>query len=147
MKYIDPNGIICICENVDIESGEKMYISKLTEFDYWLDSILRKKLPGSTVAVNFNLYDNVDDEWAAELVATDEFDEEDEDWACSEVFTTRGNPFCIKYNGTWEEIQKIFEEKITNYLENGKFAHKLKQYQAVGIGFVDGNISLLYKKE
>ncbi|NLN04063.1 MAG: hypothetical protein GX166_04485 [Clostridiaceae bacterium] len=124
-----------------------MYISKLTEFDYWLDSILRKKLPGSTVAVNFNLYDNVDDEWAAELVATDEFDEEDEDWACSEVFTTRGNPFCIKYNGTWEEIQKIFEEKITNYLENGKFAHKLKQYQAVGIGFVDGNISLLYKKE
>jgi hypothetical protein len=124
-----------------------MYINKLTEFDYWLDSVLRKKLPSGTVAVNFNLYDNVDDEWSVELVATDEFDEEDEDWACSEVFTTRGNPFGIKHDGTWEDVQKIFEYNVSNYLKNGKFAHKLRNYQAVGIGFVDRNITILYKKD
>lgn len=37
-------------------------------------------------AVNFNLYENGNNQWSMELVGTSNFDAEYSDWACDEVF-------------------------------------------------------------
>ena len=38
------------------------------------------------------------------------------------------------------------EELLKEYLENGKHAALLKSRTGVGVGFVDGNIEILYNK-
>ncbi len=78
------------------------------------------------------------------MVGTSEFDENDEDWACYEVFTTRDDPFIIVRKSDWETIETFFIGLVEKYLADGKYAYKLKQYQAVGIGFVDGDLHICW---
>ena len=98
------------------------------------------------VAINFNLYEDENDKWSIELVGTSSFDENDDDWACDEVFTTRDNPYVLEMKSDWKSIQGIFIDKINNDLDKGKYAEKLKHYKAVAIGCVDGDLSIIYKK-
>lgn len=119
-----------------------MYI----DFEMWLNRILQENLPIDAVAVNFNLYEEVDSNWSIQLVATERFDEEDEDWVCDEVFTTGEDLFSWQQDTGWEEILDISTEMVNAYLEKGKYADDLKKYAAVGIGFVDGDVSILYRK-
>lgn len=121
--------------------------SRYNSFQNWLNTILSVDLPEKVEAINFNLYEDVGNVWSIELVGAGSFDEEDEDWACDEVFTTRDDPFTIRYKGSWEEVEDIFTGYIRQYLENGKLAERLKWYKAVAVGFVDGNITVLYKSD
>ena len=52
----------------------------------WLDDILQQSIPDDVLALNFNLYDDGDYSWSIELVGTDSFDIDDDDWRCDEVF-------------------------------------------------------------
>jgi len=61
------------------------------------------------------------------------------------VFSTRDNPFVIIKESNWENIEKIFTDMVKKYLDTSKNANKLKQYMAIGIGFVDGNLNVIYK--
>ena len=115
-------------------------------FFIWLDKILKNDLPDDIKAINFNLYEDVNHKWSIELVGTSLFDEDDNDWACYEVYTTRDNVFVLEKEGKWKEMERLFAEWVNNYLDTGKYCDKLKQYQAVGIGFVDGDINILYKQ-
>ena len=117
-----------------------------TPFSCWLDSILEKPLPDGTVAINFNLYDDGDSHWSMELVASSSFDSEDDDWACEELFATRENPFKWKDDCDFNKTQNFAEEILRRYLAEGKCKDKLMQYKAIGVGFVDGDISLIHKK-
>ena len=114
-------------------------------FFNWLDMILKNQLPPETVAINFNLYEDGNDVWSIEMIGASEFDEDDEDWACEEVFATRANPYVISKKSDWKTIQKLFSLLIKEYFKKGKYSNVLKNYLAVGIGFVDGNVSILYK--
>ena len=125
---------------------DKFKKKKEDKFETWLDDILKEKFSNDIKAVNFNLYEDENDKWSIELVGTSSFDENDDDWACDEVFTTRDNPYVLEMKGDWENIQKIFTDKIIDYLKKGKYADKLKQYKAVAIGFVDGDLNIIYKK-
>ena len=52
----------------------------------WIDNILNDKvIPTNTVAFCFNLYEESDGSWAMELIGTEQFDLDDEDWACRET--------------------------------------------------------------
>ena len=117
-----------------------------TPFSWWLDSILEKPLPDGTVAINFNLYDDGDNHWSIELVATSSFDSEDDDWACDELFATRENPFEWQEDSDFNKVQSFAEEIIRRYLTEGKYKDVLTKYKAIGLGFVDGDISLIYRK-
>ena len=108
--------------------------------------ILRNDLPQETVAINFNLYEDGNNVWSIEMIGASEFDEDDEDWACEEVFATRETPYVISKKSDWKTIQKLFTLLIKKYLKKGKYSNILKNYLAIGIGFVDGNVSILYKK-
>ena len=83
----------------------------------WLDEVLEQSVPEEVVAFCFNLYEDGDNSWSMELVGTASFDEEDMDWACDEVtdFGTREVPFGV-----------------------------LKEKNGVGVGFVDGDIEIIY---
>lgn len=117
-----------------------------TMFFKWLDAVLKVELPSEVKAINFNLYEDAENIWSVELVGTSEFDENDDDWACCEVFSTRENPFAIEQEGDWQAVEEIFGEWISDYLANGKLSEKMKQYEAVGMGFVDGDLTILFKR-
>ena len=117
-----------------------------TKFFGWLDGVLGKKLPSGIEAIAFNLYEDADNNWSIELVGSSYFSETDPDWPCSEVYTTRENPFSIKRELDWGEIEKTFTDLVNLYLEKGQYSDDLKQYQAIGIGFVDGDTTIIYKK-
>lgn len=115
------------------------------KFKEWLDNILKTKLPAGVIAINFNLYEDGDNKWSIELIGASSFDENNEDWACDEIFTTRDNPFVLVEESDWKTIEIIYTNLINEYLENGKYSNMLKQYTAIGIGFVDGDISIVYR--
>ena len=59
------------------------------EFTAWLDTALNTAPLDQIVAVNFNLYEADEDYvFHVQVVGTASFDEENEDWACDEVFTS-----------------------------------------------------------
>lgn len=116
------------------------------EFFNWLDEILIKKLPDNIKAINFNLYEDVNNKWSIELVGTSTFDENNSDWACSEIYTTRETPYILVKKSDWKTIEKIFTSFLKNYLDTGKHSKVLKKYCGIGIGFVDGDLSIIYKK-
>lgn len=115
-------------------------------FFVWLDSVLKSDFSGEVKAINFNLYEDTDNKWSIEFVGTFSFDRHNEDWACDEVFATRDNPFVIECENDWKSMETFFIGLVNEYLSSGKYASKLKEYQAVGIGFVDGNLHVLYEK-
>ncbi|MBD5089374.1 MAG: hypothetical protein HDT30_11305 [Clostridiales bacterium] len=117
---------------------------KITE---WLDSILNQEIPESVVAFCFNLYEDGDNQWSMELVGTETFDEEDGDWACDEVtdFDSREHNFEWTSSSGWKEILEQMATELKLYLEKGKHANKLKSKEGVGVGFVDGDIEIIYQ--
>ncbi|MBE5820587.1 MAG: hypothetical protein E7310_07270 [Clostridiales bacterium] len=115
------------------------------KFNEWLNDILKNDLPKGIKAINFNLYEDSNNKWSIELIGSSVFDENNDDWACNEVFTTRDNPFILVKESDWKAIEIIFKNLVEEYLKYGKYANKLKKYTAIGIGFVDGDLSILYK--
>lgn len=118
------------------------------KIEKWLNSILEQEIPDNVIAFNFNLYENADFNWSIELVGTECFDLDDEDWTCNEVtdFGTRDNPLSWHREATWDQILEEVVSAIEEYLNTGMFASILKKYDGIGAGFVDGDIEILYTR-
>lgn len=114
----------------------------------WLDSILIQEISEDVAAFGFNLYEDETDQWSMELVGTKRFDVEDEDWCCDEItdFGTREDPFTWEQKAEWDEILAEIISYLKEYMKSGKYADVLKGRMGVGVGFVDGNIEIIYKK-
>lgn len=116
-------------------------------FAEWLDVSLDRQLPNDLVAFCFNLYEEENNTWSVELIGSSEFDETDSDWACNEVFDSREYPCRWQEDADWEDIHNKIETYIRQYLFTGRYADLLKEYQAVAMGFVDGELTILHKEE
>ena len=117
-------------------------------FSNWLDKVLEKELPEGIVAFNFNLYEGAEETYDIQLIGSDEFDEDDEDWVCTDYFTTGENICYVSRTSDiedWEEGLKYITKLIEKYLSEGRNANILKDVNAVGIGFVDGDINIIYR--
>ena len=125
-----------------MESDENRY----AKFALWLDSVLENELPKETAAINFNLYDDGNCHWSMELICAASFDRENDDWACDELLSTRESPFSWQEDCTFESAQDFAEALVRRYISEGKKKDVLLQWSAVGVGFVDGDISLVYEK-
>ncbi len=118
----------------------------------WLDDVLENMsetgIPTEVIAFGFNLYDEGNGNWSMELIGASEFDTDNEDWLCNEVtdFNTRDNPFQWHKKAKWEEILDDITDFLKRYLRNGIYADILKAKSGIGVGFVDGNIRILYSK-
>lgn len=118
-------------------------------FGEWLDDVIPNDLPEGTAALSFNVYEDHDNYWSCEVVATNEFDAEDEtgDWACCEIshFDTREDKlFAWQQFDEFDVILEKLKYALSRYLENGKKAGIMKETAGVGIGFVDGDLELVY---
>ena len=87
------------------------------EFAKWLDRILDENMPLPGMAINFNIYEEVDLHWSIQLISSTYFDEEDEDWNCYEEFTTGEDLYEWQQGVGWEKILDISCEK-ENMLRN-----------------------------
>lgn len=115
------------------------------DFFSWMDAILKKDFPKDTVAICFNLYEEQDNHWGVELVGTDEYDEEDDDWACDEIIAFRDNLFHLEMDTDWEKVWDVVNELVKKYLETGSESEKLLQYEAIATGFTDSELKILYQ--
>ncbi len=118
-------------------------------FSEWLNKILDIGLPNSIIALNFNLYEGAEQTYDMQLIGSDEFDENDSDWACNEIFTTGENLCYIPRTNeiaNWENGFVAIKEIINEYLTKGKYANYLKNFTAIGAGFVDGDLEILHLK-
>lgn len=114
------------------------------QFAKWLDGFMDYGFE-EVVALNFNLYEDGDAKWSVELVGTASFDEDDDDWACDEVFSNRETPLVWEENADWETILSKVQEFIRRYLEHGEYSDLMKENQAVAVGFVDGDLEIVYR--
>lgn len=124
------------------------------KFAEWLDNLLENNdMPDSTKAFNFNLYDDSQEEivFGVQLIASDRFDAENQDWACYECWSSEEDIFYISADDeedkSGQAFQKFISELICDYLEKGTYRDILLDADAVGVGFVDGDIDLLYTVE
>ena len=114
----------------------------------WIDTVLNTDIPENVVAFCFNLYEEGGKAWSIELIGSDRFDLMDEDWACSEItdFNSRQNLYMWEKDCTWEEALESAIKELTAYLQTGKHGEVLKSRTAVGAGFVDGDLHILYHR-
>ncbi len=120
-------------------------------FADWLNSLLEKDMPENTKAYNFNIYEEEDETYGIQLIASDRFYENDGgEWACSEIYSSEEDIFYIDHsdekNADRQRGMEFICSLINEYLKNGKYSDKLKNSKAVGAGFVDGDIEILFKK-
>ena len=116
-------------------------------FAEWLDISLDEEMQKELLAFCFNLYEEENNTWSVELIGSAEFDESNSDWACNEVFDSREYTYRWQEEASWEDIHSKIETYIRQYLFTGRFADLLKSYQAVAMGFVDGDLTILYQSE
>ena len=121
-------------------------------FETWLDESLSQEIPKSVVAFSFNLYEPafIDDvKFGIELIGAEAFDEDDPDWACEEAWEpkARGIDIPVSYSGdSWEECLEKLKALVQKHLENNSsFVQVLKSKEGIGIGFVDGDLEILWK--
>ena len=126
------------------------------EFAHWLDDILENNdMPENTAAFCLNLYeeDIKDHIYGAQLIASGEFDPDDEsgEWACEEVWSSGENIFTVDTSDEedtgWKHAQELFAEMAEEYLSSGKYRSILTGSRGVAIGFVDGDLEIIYKTQ
>ena len=117
------------------------------EISKWIGKALSQEIPEKVVAFCFNLYEDGDDQWSMELIGAERFDLADEDWACDEVtdLGTREERFVWEKPAEWNVIPDETVAFLKEYLERGEFAEVLKSKAGVAVGFVDGDIVVLYQ--
>ena len=77
-------------------------------------------------------------------MATASFDLNDEDWACDEIFSSNENMYYFTNENGWEQTLKEVQKNITEYLEKEDYSSILKKYEGIGLGFVDGDLIIVY---
>lgn len=133
-----------IKKKAEINSGEFSH----AKFTAWLNEILKNPLPENAKGINFNLYEEEQENtFGLQFVATSSFDLNDDDWACDEVFSSNENMYYFTNENGWEQTLKEVENNVKTYLEKEEYSSVLKKYDGIGLGFVDGDLIIVYKKE
>ncbi|MDE5583170.1 MAG: hypothetical protein K2J08_05655 [Ruminococcus sp.] len=130
------------------ENNSEMYGA----FADWLDNLLENNdMPENTRAFNFNLYEEEDEVYSVQLVACDRFDSDDSDWACYEVWSSEEDIFSVSASDEedkgWRAFLKFITEIICDYVVNGRYNNILLDSHGIGVGFVDGEVDIIYNKE
>jgi hypothetical protein len=122
----------------------------VSDFVSWVDRIMLEYAKGKrAVAYNFNLYEH-EDEFAIQLIGAKKFDLTDEDWPCYEAFSSGEDLFILPYSVVGREYatgQRKTKSLIESYLERGKAAGRLKRSRGVALGFVGGDLELIYVRD
>ncbi len=123
-----------------------------SEFEIWLDELLDKAvIPEETSAFNFNFYEESEEDciFGIQLIASDQFDEDDDEWPCAEAWSSEEDIFYIDFSDeekhSRDDAYAVMKSLVCSYLDGGKHRGMLKSTKAVGAGFVDGELELVYR--
>lgn len=107
-------------------------------------------MPASTVAFHVNLYE-AEDSVLMELMGASSFspgaNPQTDYWPGDATFYTDKNRFEIPFEvagAIWPEWLSTSKDMVRAYLREGKNAARLRGSQGLGIGFVDGDMDLLW---
>ena len=117
----------------------------------WIDAEFSEPLPEGIVAFNFNLYDGGDpDGFEMELIGAPTFSEDDEDWATDDIFMSNPPRFLLPHalvGDVWEAGLECADALLVRYIASSNVgAVRLRQSQAVAVGFVDGNVQIVWRQ-
>lgn len=127
-----------------IKNHEEIYKS----FAEWLDSLLEKNdIPADTKAFNFNLYDEEGDVYSVQLIASDRFDASDDEWACYEIWSSEEDLFFVDTSDEDDKSGETFEKFATDMISDYIAQNDVLRRVPVGIGFVDGDLNIIYIPE
>jgi hypothetical protein len=111
----------------------------------WLNKVLPKRLPEKVVGLAFNLTGDAEYGYELNLVGTRSFDPADPDWACDDVWSTKGCQFEFP-EANWEATLERVVSLLREYLSDGKRSEILRSAEGVGVGFVDGDLHVLWNR-
>jgi hypothetical protein len=122
-------------------------------FASWLAAALSSRIGDHVKALAFNLYEPAfipGVKFGIELIGASFFDEDDLDWPCEEAWEPeiRGIDIPESFSGSdWESCLPNMKTLVINHLEkDNAIAPTLKAVEGVGIGFVDGDLEILWKR-
>ena len=121
--------------------------STRNEFFAWADYVLAREIPSSTVGFHFNLYEGIDSVHV-QLTGIDSFVTKPEYWPGEEIFSTGEYIFEVPFvvaGDTWQEWLVSLKALVSSYIASGERSVVLKKSQGVGIGFVDGDMYVLWQ--
>lgn len=118
-------------------------------FAEWLDTLLENNdMPAETKAFNFNIYEEEDEVFSVQLIASDSFSPADDEWACCEIWSSEEELFFVSLSDendkSRETFQKLVSDMILEYI--GTSGEVLGSVP-VGIGFVDGDLNIIFIPE
>ena len=117
------------------------------EFFAWADRVLSGALPESVVAFHFNLYEGIDSVHV-QIVGTESFNPEGGHWPGKETFSSGEDVFHVPFGSlgsNWQEWLEAMKILVGDYLSGGRQSDVLHRSQGVGIGFVDGDMYVLWR--
>lgn len=120
------------------------------QFEAWLGAALKQDIPAEVVAYAFNLFEYSSCDYGIELIGASEFDPSDGDWVCEEIWEPEPRmleipaDFC---STDWETCLRDARSLVLGVLDKpGAISARLKASQAVAIGFVDGDLDVIWQR-
>ena len=120
------------------------------QFEAWLSTSLAQDIPAEVVAYSLNLFEYSTGDYGIELIGASAFDPEDKDWACEEAWEpdprTLDIPaaFCCS---DWETCLRDVRSLLQSVLDKPTAAvARLKSSQGIAIGFVDGDLEIIWER-
>ncbi len=121
------------------------------QFFHWLERNLPTEVPKSVQAFAFNLLDSADADnctFSVELIGAEIFDIKNPDWACEEVWEPAERQLDIPndFSGKrWQQCLGKIRSLVLAILQEDSIASRsLKSTRGVGLGFVDGDLEVLW---
>ena len=115
------------------------------EISSWLQRMAeQEQVPSEIVALNFGLYES-ENGYCIYLVGSEEYDEDDDDWACNEDFEPDDNYLEIEglspQNTPWDKFQDSVVQILKECMANASAdVSRLFGNRVVTAGFDDGNL-------
>lgn len=117
------------------------------EFFTWADEALGQPIPNGTVAFHFNLYEG-SESVHVQIMGTDSFDGGEQYWPGNETFSTGEDVFYVPFanaGSEWPEWLESSKQLVSDYIASGARSEVLRRSRGVGIGFVDGDMYVLWQ--
>lgn len=121
----------------------------LQPFSDWVSDVL-VEIPDETNAFVFNIYEE-DDVYLVDITGTTAYDEKDEAWTEGINWDSGEELFIIpkeKFEGDWEEIHDTIAESLEALIEvNDELSETLCDSDAIAVGFIDGDLEIIWQAE
>lgn len=122
-------------------------------FRTWLRRACAETIPDGVQAFMFNLNEYAElsgVKFGIDVIGSGSFDPDDSDWACEELWVpaTRCLEIPLSFSGSrWETCLSRSAGLVLDCLQSDRQCQTLKRGKAIGIGFVDGDLEVIWRAE